>query len=140
LPFKDEPLPSERPVCYRIVAYNATAAGEPSSTTCTTPPAAPTEATVRRVAAGVLELTWRDNSAVEEGYEVLITVTDCGNIDGNGLWGCWTSEYLLGVLPAGSTRSALPDWGYPNLAGPISVRAMKDGGYSDPAVVESVTP
>jgi hypothetical protein len=139
-PFKDEPLPSERSVCYRVVAYNSTAAAAPSNTSCTTPPAAPTEATLRRVETGVLELTWRDNSAVEEGYEVLITITDCGNIDGNGLWGCWTSEYLLGVLPAGSTRAALPDWGYPNLAGPVSVRAMKDGGYSDPAVVESVTP
>ena len=140
LPFTDEQLPSERSVCYRVVAYNSTAAAAPSNTTCTTPPAAPTEATVRRVTAGVLlELTWRDNSAVEEGYEVLITVTDCAN-DGSGGWGCWTTEYLLGVVPAGSTQAALPDWGYPNLAGPISVRAMKDGGYSDPAVVESVTP
>ena len=138
-PFKDEPLPSERRVCYRVVAYNATAAAEPSNTTCTIPPAAPTEAMVRQVEATGLELTWRDISAVEDGYEALITTTQCES-DGNNNWSCWSYDLLLGVLPAGSTRLLLPTWANPYTYGPISVRAMKDGGYSDPAVVESVTP
>jgi hypothetical protein len=136
--FTDGPLPSERPVCYRVVAYNATAASEPSNTTCTTPPAAPTEATVRQVDATGLELTWSDNSAVEDGYEVLISTTDCSQ-DGWGTYTCWTYEQPVGALPAGSTRFRLPTWANPYTYGPIWVRAMKDGGYSDSAVVENVT-
>jgi len=137
--FRDEPLPSERPVCYRVVAYNSTAAAPPSNTACTTPPAAPTEVTLRQVEAGVLELTWRDNSAVEDGYEVRLFFTDCAS-DGNNNWSCWDYERLVGVLPAGSTRYRLPAWESFYTFGPFSVHAMKDGGYSDPAVVDYLTP
>ena len=136
--FKDEPLSSERSVCYRVVAYNATAAGVPSNTTCTTPPAAPTAVTVRQMAAD-FDLTWRDNSGAESGYEVRVSYTQCAN-DGWGSWYCYDYEDILAVLPTGSTSYRLPTGVSPELHGPISVRAMKDGGYSDPGTAYATTP
>ena len=137
--FEDEPLASDRSVCYRVVAYNSTAASEPSNTTCTTPPAAPTAATVRQMEPGVFDLTWRDNSSVEDGYEVRVLYTQCAN-DGWGSWYCFDYEETLAVLSAGSTRYRLPTGMSPETHGPISVHAMKDGGYSSPATSYVTTP
>jgi len=136
--FTDGPLPSERPVCYRVVAYNAAASAAPSNTACTTPPAAPTAVTVRQVATAVFDLTWSDDSAVENGYEVRILYTQCGN-DGWGSWYCYDYEDLVDVLPADSTSYRLPPGVSPESGGRISIQAMKDGGYSDSAFASYVT-
>jgi hypothetical protein len=137
--FEDEGLASDRTVCYRIVAYSSTAVGQPSNTTCTTPPAAPTEATVRQLAPTDFELTWRDNSAVEGGYEVRVLYSQCAN-DGNNQWYCWDYEDTLAVLSANSTSYRLPTGISPGTDGPISVRATKDGGFSDPGTAYVTTP
>ena len=136
--FTDATLSSDRSVCYRVVAYNSSAAAPPSNAACTTPPAAPTAATLTQVPTGDFDLTWRDNSAVEDGYEVRILYTQCAN-DGGGSWYCYDYEDVLDRLPAGSTRYRLPAGVSPS-DGRITVRAMKDGGYSDPGTAYVTTP
>ena len=70
--YYDGPVASEQPVCYRVVAYNAAGDAAPSNQACTTPPAAPTNLVATLVDASTIELTWSDNSAVEDGYEVWV--------------------------------------------------------------------
>ena len=84
---------------------------------CTTPPAGPTGLTVIGS-----DLTWTDNSNVEDGYMVLL-------MDGGG------GTELLATLPANSTsysggtcEAVAWCWGY-------VVFATTDGGYSDWAIV-----
>jgi hypothetical protein len=123
--FMDTGLTSEQQVCYRVIAYNLGGDAPPSNTDCTTPPAAPTDLVATLRDAGVVDLRWSDNSAVEDGYEVWIQVTiyndDCAS-------GCTTSVYYasVGDLPANSTSyscSACAGW-------PTWVAAKKDGGSS----------
>jgi hypothetical protein len=70
--FADAPVPSEQPLCYRVVAYNAAGDAAPSSPACTTAPAAPTNLVATVLDPQTLELSWSDNSAVEDGYEVWV--------------------------------------------------------------------
>jgi fibronectin type 3 domain-containing protein len=112
---------SEQQVCYRVMAVNAQGGSPPSNVDCATPPAAPTNFTATRVNGGV-ELTWTDNSAVEEGYLVML------------LGGMSQFDY---PLPANTTSylaaGEVIDW-CTNVAAQkctISVAATKDGGQSD---------
>jgi hypothetical protein len=106
-------------VCYRVIAYNGAGDSPPSDPACTTPPAAPGNLTATSVPEGV-QLTWTDNSAVEDGYYVVL-ITDCRE----------QPDYWIG-LPANSA-SYLDTSGYwcfgPTLA--YYVVATKDGGWSD---------
>ena len=74
-------LTSEQRVCYRVIAYNVTGDAAPSNTDCATPPRAPSNfvATVR--ADGAVDVTWNDNSGVEDAYEVVFEFgsLDCGS-------------------------------------------------------------
>jgi hypothetical protein len=112
---------SEQQVCYRIIAVNAQGGSPPSNVDCATPPAAPTNFTATTVDGG-LELTWSDNSTVEEGYVVMLE---------GGM-----SQFDYPLPPnATSYVAASPelDWCM-NVAAQkcgISVAALKDGGYSD---------
>ena len=63
-------LEPERPVCYRVVNSTRAGTSAPSNTLCTTPPAAPSDVIATVVDASSIDMTWRDNSAVEDGYEV----------------------------------------------------------------------
>jgi hypothetical protein len=116
---------SEQQVCYRVVAFNSGGDSSPSNTDCTTPPAGPTDLTAvaSDSATGGVVLTWTDNSAVEDGYEVLACFESCSTKD---------------VLPANSTSYVV------SCGDVISyvVVAMKDGGYSDGSnsVNPSMTP
>jgi hypothetical protein len=122
--FFDSPLPSEQEVCYRIVAFNDRGDSPPSNIDCTRPPAGPTNLTVSS-GAETMDLAWTDNSAVEDGYEVVI-VTTCTE----------QPEYWLGSLPPNSTsfqHYGWQEWWLTvgcNAVG-YYVVAMKDGGYSD---------
>jgi titin len=116
---------SEQQVCYRVVAFNSGGDSSPSNTDCTTPPAGPTDlmAVATDSATGGVVLTWTDNSAVEDGYEVLACFESCSTKD---------------VLPANSTSYVVP-------CGDVVsyfVAARKDGGYSDGSneVNPSMTP
>lgn len=109
---------AEQPVCYRVVAFNAGGESAPSNVDCTTPPAAPAGLTaIADANHPAIDLTWSDNSAVEDGYEVL---RDMGY------------GYAMPVfeLPANTTRYRDTAVG----TGPgytYYVRAKKDGGISD---------
>ncbi|MGK2935926.1 MAG: hypothetical protein ACSLFE_11895 [Gemmatimonadaceae bacterium] len=118
---------AEVQVCYRVVAVNA--GGEAvSATACTTPPAAPTNLTGTPVDSTGYDLSWTDNSAVENGYEVwgyfsyppycTGEVCEAGYSEG---------EELLATLPANSTAYRCE-----NCAGAsyFRVAASKDGGHS----------
>jgi len=114
---------SEQEVCYRVFAFNGQGDSPPSSIDCTTPPAGPTN-----LSGGVdpltweIELTWTDNSAVEDFYEVWSCASSfCGPTD----------EFV----PADSTSHRFQWDGYSDT---YWVVARKDGGRSDPS--NSVTP
>ena len=70
--FADTGRTSEQRVCYRVFATAGNsgngAASPASPIDCTTPPAAPTALTATAVNSHTVDLTWKDNSAVEDGY------------------------------------------------------------------------
>jgi len=112
--FSDYGRASEQQVCYRVIAFNAGGDSPPSNADCTTPPAAPTDLAVAGMDSVTMEveLSWRDNSSVEDGYEVVACFDTCTTWD---------------RLPANSTSYFVP-------CGDVTsyfVAAMKDGGYSD---------
>ena len=106
---------SEQQVCYRVIAFNAGGDSPPSNSDCTTPPAGPTNLTATIVDAATMEveLTWADNSAVEDGYEV---------------WAdpCCSPGSPVS-LPANSTSFRF----FWDFADAFYVVATKDGGRSD---------
>ncbi|MFN2567181.1 MAG: hypothetical protein ABR499_19470 [Gemmatimonadaceae bacterium] len=63
-------LPSEQQICYRVFALNAQGTSAPSNVDCTTPPATPNPLTALWTAGPAVDLTWTDNSSVEDGYQV----------------------------------------------------------------------
>jgi len=63
---------SEQPVCYRVFAFNIFENSDPSNTDCTALPAPPSNLQATPAAiSGAIELTWTDNSNVEDGYMVV---------------------------------------------------------------------
>jgi hypothetical protein len=117
--FGDRGRTPEQEVCYRAFAYNSLGESPPSETGCTTPPAAPTNLTATGTPEGVL-LTWTDNSAVEDGYDVQLII-DCME----------QPDYWIS-LPANST-SYLDTSGMWCYGPPLNyyVLARKGAGYSD---------
>src|SRR4051812_41825891 len=61
---------SEQQVCYRIFAFKAKNTSTASNTDCTVPPAPSTELTATMADHQAIDLRWKDNSAVEDGYEL----------------------------------------------------------------------
>ena len=114
---------SDQTVCYRVINYLETYEAEPSNSACTAAPRAPTGVTSTVEESGAVNLTWTDNSSVEDGYEVRGWLSDCWqDWDGNQYCDGY-SEYVLAYLPANATsfRGGGLD---------LSVYAMKDGGHS----------
>ena len=120
---------SEQKVWYRVFAFNAKGNSDPSNTAFTTPPAAPTELTATPATDGSIQLTWRDNSSVEDAYEVQRLV-------------CYQNYYYyynnyceyvtVGVVDLGVT--SFRETGLnPGEFYQYRVVARKDGGYSDPS-------
>lgn len=108
---------SEEQVCYRVVAFNAHGVSQPSNADCTTPPAGPMTLAATAVIRTV-ELTWADNSLIEDAYEVQRAVAEAGPYS------------VITNLVASSTSyrdqnlsSSTTYW--------YRVRAIKDGGFSD---------
>ncbi|MDP9177262.1 MAG: fibronectin type III domain-containing protein [Gemmatimonadota bacterium] len=126
--FRDYVQP-EQTVCYRVVNYNTGGDAPPSNTDCTAPPARPTEVAWSTVDASTVEVTWRDNSSVEDGYQVHEMYPDCWR-DGDGVEYC--EGYLvsvIAVLPANTTSFRKTGVG-----SKVAVYAMKDGGFSTGSV------
>lgn len=120
--FYDQGLVSDQGVCYRIIAFNAGGDAPPSPQDCTAPPSAPSNLVATLRGDGAVELTWSDNSAVEDGYELWARITDY-------MYGYeFTDDYLMGGVPANATafvcQGCAGGW-------PMFVRASKDGGISD---------
>ena len=93
---------AERGVCYRVFAISASGDSPPSPVECATPPAAPTNFTLTVIGPGEVELSWNDNSAVEETYEIWVLYGACC-YPGSGCdaqqW-----EYPIATLGANVTR------------------------------------
>jgi len=133
--YYDGGLPDERAFCYRVVDYNTTATAPPSNTACTALPAAPTELTATAIDAATIELTWRDNSAVEDGYEVRAVIESCYGDDSGELY-CDLYEYIVATLPANTTSYR----GAPQAEQSWTVYPKKDGGYGTAASVGAPPP
>jgi hypothetical protein len=56
--------------CFRVFALNASGESPASSVACTAAPATATDLTAQTLATGI-DISWRDNSGVEDGYWVL---------------------------------------------------------------------
>lgn len=107
----------EQQVCYRIIAFTSGGEAAPSNTACTTPPYAPTNFVARSVDAQTVDLTWTDNSAVEEGYELQ-------------RWDESLTAWTI-VADLEANASSYRDQGLrPDVTYWYMVRAKKDGGYS----------
>lgn len=137
--YLDRNLLSEQRVCYRAVAYNSAGDAAPSPAACTIPPAAPTNL-AGTPANGQIDLTWRDHSAVEDGYRVFLTeyINDpsCAPwFDGTG--SNYDVTWTLATLPPNATafRTTLPESDPCDPAAEFryTVIATKDGGVSDPS-------
>ena len=116
--------------CYRVTAYNTYGSSAPSIASCTAPPAAPTGLVATATAAQTIDLTWTDNSAVEDGYEIQ-----------RGLDGF--SYGPVATVPANATTYR--DAGLANGRYYYVVRARKSGGFSGysgntSAVVAAIAP
>jgi hypothetical protein len=127
--FADYGLPSEQPICYRVIAFNSQGDSPPTLTNCLTLVLAPTDLTATLNAQGEYDLTWTDNSSIEDGYEVWVM-----DISGPAYGG------LIATLPANSTglsglgcEPTTWCWGF-------AVVATKDGVYSDFAGVVTRQP
>jgi hypothetical protein len=103
--FVDTDVPNaELGICYRVVAFNAGGDAAPSTAACTTPPAAPTNLTVIPLGDGSLDLTWTDNSAVEDVYQVWAEIGWGPTCTGGGACDAvvYTYDFIVAELPANS--------------------------------------
>ena len=107
----------EQQVCYRLVAFNNNGASDPSNVDCTAPPNYPTNLDAQSHDGHSIDLTWSDNSSVEDGYEV--QRTDASNV-----------FVAVATTPAGATSyhdaTVTPDF----IRYTYRIRAAKDGGFS----------
>jgi fibronectin type 3 domain-containing protein len=68
--FSDGARASETQVCYRVAAFNANGQSSWSETGCAIPPAGPTNVRAAGSDPTAFDLTWSDNSAFEDGYQI----------------------------------------------------------------------
>ena len=103
-------------VCYRVFAVNGYGNSDTSAVDCTSSPAAPTNLAASSGTDGAVNLTWTDNSGVEDGYQVL-------RAGSSGQGGT-----VVATLPANTT--SYRDAGLVDSSYGYNVRATKDGGAS----------
>ena len=117
--FRDTGRPSEQNACYRVIAFNVYGDSDPSAADCTAPPAVPIGLTATVIAAGVIELGWTDNSVVEDAYLVEHSTDGVRFVP----WAAVPAN-SGGYIDAAATAN-VTHW--------YRVRAMRDGGLSDPS-------
>jgi hypothetical protein len=119
---------ADLPLCYRVFAFNAAGDSQSSIPGCTAP-AAPTNLAATVISGATIELTWTDNSAVEDEYWVSY-----------GAGGCWDSfdEAPIAFLPANSTsfRTGFSPYS-PCTHDYYVVTPFRMGVYQDQAFVEA---
>lgn len=106
---------AETAICYRVVAFNSYLDAAASNADCATPPATPTNVRANNVSSSQVQLSWADNSAVEDGYQV-------SRSDAGGAW------VLVATLSPNSV--AYSDVGLAPGSYGYRVRALNDGGFS----------
>jgi hypothetical protein len=112
--FVDGSRTPEQQVCYRVVATNNY--GESASgADCTAPPQQPLQVNAS-VNGASIDVSWTDNSNVEDGYEVHRALDD-------GIWS------VIANPPAGATSYTDPAPA-PDVRNWYRIRAKKDGGFS----------
>ena len=104
--------------CYRVIAFNGEGDSPPSDTGCGTLVNGPTDLMIDSLG----QLTWTDNSIIEDGYEVWI-------MDAFGL----AYDGLVATLPANTT--SFQTGGCTRWCHGFAVAAVKDGAYSEWASV-----
>jgi len=112
--FDTQPPASEQTACYHIVAFNSYGSSPASNAFCTAIPSAPT-ALVAIASGSAVDLSWTDNSNVEDGFVV-------------ERWTAATSSAVIATLPANT--SMYHDDGLADATYSYLVRAVKDGGKS----------
>jgi hypothetical protein len=120
---------SEAQVCYRVIASNDVGDSGPSNTSCTTPPAAPSNLSAAKGAPSYsqIKLTWTVNSAVADNQEILrCTGSSCTPSTAIATVSAGATSYDDNTVAANTTYS-------------YRVRAKKDGGVSDPSGTASAT-
>jgi len=116
--------PTEQLVCYRVFAVNSYGDSDPANAQCTAIPAAPITLQAVPQGDGSVALTWADNSAIEDGYQL-------ERSDGT------SGSRIVATLPANAT-------GYRDIGVPPDVtlvyvvRATRDGGTSTGETVSVV--
>lgn len=108
-------IPGQEPVCYEVVAFNKFGGAKASNTDCTAFPFAPTKLAVVSVDDQTVDLSWEDNSSVEDGYEV----QRC----------CVPGWVVVANLPADVAKYRDATFNA-NTIYSYQVRAKKDQGYS----------
>jgi hypothetical protein len=125
--FNDGGRTSEQQVCYRVFAVLRNALSNPSNTSCTTPPAAPTGLTATMVDQQAIDLAWADNSAVEHGYQIERATAEAGPYAPVAFVAANTTSYRQSGLTTNTTY-----W--------YRVLANNDGGFSDASNIAHATP
>jgi hypothetical protein len=127
--FADGESQLEQSACYRITAFNSGGESVPSSPVCTARVAAPSNFAAVDV-EGAHQLTWSDNSSVEDGYQVIRYMSYCYPDPFSS--GRQEGDYVAATLPANTTSyvlEALPEDPCAVLMN-VFVIAIKDGGDS----------
>jgi len=117
----------EEEVCYRVVAFNTFGESGPSPIACTAPPLAPTNLVATQIDQETVDLSWTDDSGVEDGYVVGYFYFD----DYNWVW----VFQDIAHLPANATTYRLTGF----WSDTYFVAATRDGGHSDFAGIAVLT-
>ena len=124
-PFEEGGRTSDREICYRVVAFNALGDSPASNVDCTAPPTAPTDLEAETAPGLAIDVTWSDNSSVEDGYVVQRREEYCDD-----WYGCYYYDYAIATL--GPNATSYRDAGLgPGEYHTYVVHAIKDQGNSD---------
>ncbi|HET8713803.1 MAG TPA: fibronectin type III domain-containing protein, partial [Gemmatimonadales bacterium] len=127
--FRDEGQPSEQELCYRVIAFNSLGESAPSNSSCTMLPLGPTGLTATGISPQTIELTWTDNSAVEDGYEVQALYYYCEYDE----WGqCIPTPYRTSIATLSSNATRFQHTGLTSgESWTYRVVALRGSGRSD---------
>jgi len=122
--FWDNGRTSDQRLCYRVLAFNGLGASAPSNTDCATPPAAPTSLVATTASDVAIDLTWTDNSGIEDGYAVWRLFCEYGYEE--------PYCYYITIATLRPDATGYHDAGLnPGEVYTYVVIALKDSGYSD---------